>query len=103
MLLITFVAIERRSRHPLLPLHIVRDRARGGAYLSILLAAAGIFGVFFFLTFFIQLNLRFSPITSGLAFLPLTAAIVLASTTAQTRVLPRTGPKPLVVTGMRWG
>jgi len=59
--------------------------------------------VFFFLTFFMQLNLHFSPITSGLAFLPLTAVLVLASTTAQTRVLPRTGPKPLVVTGMALG
>jgi EmrB/QacA subfamily drug resistance transporter len=103
VLLITFVLIERRSSHPLLPLHIVRDRSRGGAYLSILLAAAGIFGVFFFLTFFMQLNLHFSPITSGLAFLPLTAVLVLASTTAQTRILPRTGPKPLVVTGMTLG
>jgi EmrB/QacA subfamily drug resistance transporter len=103
VLLLTFVGIERRSGHPLLPLHIVRDRARGGAYLSILLAAAGIFGVFFFLTFFMQLNLRFSPITSGLAFLPLTAAIVATSTTAQTRVLPRTGAKPLVVAGMALG
>jgi EmrB/QacA subfamily drug resistance transporter len=103
VLLITFVLIERRSSHPLLPLHIVLDRARGGAYLSLLLAAAGIFGVFFFLTFFLQLNLHFSPITSGLAFLPLTAVLVLASTTAQTRVLPRTGPKPLVVTGMALG
>jgi MFS family permease len=103
VLLVTFVLIERRSSHPLLPLHIVRDRARGGAYLSILIAAAGIFGVFFFLTFFLQLNLHFSPITSGLAFLPLTAVLVLASTTAQTRVLPRTGPKPLVVTGMALG
>ena len=70
VLLTSFVLIERRSSHPLLPLHIVRDRSRGGAYLSILLAAAGIFGVFFFLTFFMQLNLHFSPITSGLAFLP---------------------------------
>jgi len=103
VLLITFVLIEGRSSHPLLPLHIVRDRARGGAYLSILLVAAGIFGVFFFLTFFLQLNLHFSPIKSGFAFLPLTAAIVLASTTAQTRVLPRTGPKPLVVIGMVLG
>jgi EmrB/QacA subfamily drug resistance transporter len=103
VLLITFVLIERRSKHPLLPLHIVLDRARGGAYLSILLAAAGIFGVFFFLTFFMQLNLHFSPITSGLAFLPLTAVLVATSTTAQTRVLPRTGAKPLVGTGMALG
>jgi EmrB/QacA subfamily drug resistance transporter len=103
VLLITFVAIERRSEHPLLPLHIVLDRARGGAYLSILLAAAGIFGVFFFLTFFMQVNLHFSPITSGLAFLPLTAVLVVTSTIAQTRVLPRTGAKPLVVGGMALG
>jgi predicted MFS family arabinose efflux permease len=103
VLLITFVLMERRSSHPLLPLHIVPDRARGGAYLSILLVAAGIFGVFVFLTFFLQLNLRFSPITLGLAFLPLTAVLVLASTTAQTRALPRTGPKALVVTPRRSG
>jgi EmrB/QacA subfamily drug resistance transporter len=103
ILLTTFVLIERRARNPLLPLHIVLDRARGGAYLSILLAAAGIFGVFFFLTFFMQLNLHFSPLTSGLAFLPLTAVLVATSTTAQTRVLPRAGAKPLVVTGMALG
>jgi EmrB/QacA subfamily drug resistance transporter len=103
VLLTTFVLIERRVKHPLLPLHIVLDRARGGAYLSILLAAAGIFGVFFFLTFFMQLNLHLSPLTSGLAFLPLTAVLVATSTTAQTRVLPRTGAKPLVVSGMALG
>jgi EmrB/QacA subfamily drug resistance transporter len=103
VLLSAFVLIERRAKHPLLPLQIVLDRARGGAYLSILLAAAGIFGVFFFLTFFMQLNLHFSPLTSGLAFLPLTAVLVVTSTTAQTRVLPRTGAKPLVVSGMALG
>jgi predicted MFS family arabinose efflux permease len=103
VLLIAFVVIERRARHPLLPLHIVRDRARGGAYLSILLAAAGIFGVFFFLTFFMQQNLRLSPLTTGVAFLPLPAVLVLTSTTAQTRVLPRTGAKPLVIAGMALG
>ena len=103
MLLIAFIWIERLSRHPLLPLHVVQDRARGGAYLSILFAAAGIFGVFFFLTFFMQVNLGFSPVTSGFAFLPLTAAIVTASTTAQTRLIPRIGAKPLIVTGMGLG
>ncbi len=103
VLLLTFLAIERRAKHPLLPLHIVRDRARGGAYLSILLAAAGIFGVFFFLTFYMQQNLRFSPLTTGLAFLPMTAVLVVTSTTAQTKILPRTGAKPLVMTGMALG
>ncbi len=103
VLLTTFVVIESRVKDPLLPLHIVRDRARGGAYLSVLLAAAGLFGVFFFLTYYLQLNLRFSPVTTGLAFLPMTALLVATSVTAQTRVLPRTGAKPLVMTGMLLG
>jgi hypothetical protein len=103
ILLIAFVAIERRVKHPLLPLHIVRDRARGGAYVSILLAATGIFGVFFFLTYYMQQNLGFSPLTTGLAFLPMTAAIVVTSTTVQTKVLPLIGAKPLIVAGMALG
>ena len=103
ILLSAFVAIERRASHPLLPLHIVWDRARGGAYLSIVLAGAGVFGVFLFLTYFMQQNLRFSPLTTGLAFLPMTAMIVISSTTSQTRILPRTGAKPLIIFGMILG
>jgi EmrB/QacA subfamily drug resistance transporter len=103
VLLTSFVVIESRVKDPLLPLHIVRDRARGGAYLSVLLAAAGLFGVFFFLTYYLQLTLRFSPVTTGLAFLPMTALLVATSVTAQTRILPRTGAKPLVMTGMLLG
>ena len=103
VLLGSFVLIESRVKDPLLPLHIVRDRARGGAYLSVLLAAAGLFGVFFFLTYYMQLNLRFSPVTTGLAFLPMTALLVATSVIAQTRVLPRTGAKPLVMIGMTLG
>ena len=76
VLLIAFVVIESRVKDPLLPLHIVRDRARGGAYISVLLAAAGLFGVFFFLTYYMQLTLRFSPLTTGLAFLPMTGLLV---------------------------
>jgi len=100
VLLITFAVIESRVKNPLLPLHIVRDRARGDAYLSVLLASAGVFGVFFFLTYYMQLTLHFSPLTAGLAFLPMTGVLVATSVTAQTRVLPRTGAKPLVMTGM---
>src|SRR5580704_12682400 len=103
VLLITFVVIERRVKNPLLPLHIVRSRARGDAYLSVLLASAGVFGVFFFLTYYMQTALRFSPLTAGLAFLPMTGLLVATSVTAQTRVLPRTGAKPLVMTGMALG
>ena len=52
--LLGFVLVERRATHPLLPLHIVKDRARGGAYAAIALAGSGIFGVFLFLTFYMQ-------------------------------------------------
>jgi len=100
VLLAAFVVVEGRRKDPLLPLHIVRDRARGGAYLSILLAGAGVFAVFLFLTYYMQENLRFSPVKTGLAFLPLTAVLVVTSTTVQTKVLYRTGVKPLIVTGM---
>jgi EmrB/QacA subfamily drug resistance transporter len=103
VLLSTFVAIERRTSHPLLPLHIVSDRARGGAYVSVLLSSAGIFGVFFFLTYYMQLNLRLSPLSNGLAFLPMTGVLVATSVTAQTKLLPRFGAKPLVVAGMALG
>jgi EmrB/QacA subfamily drug resistance transporter len=100
VLLIIFVVIEGRTPHPLLPLHVVWDRARGGAYLAIALAGSGVFGVFLFLTYYMQQNLGFSPLTTGLAFLPLTATIVVTSTTVQTRILQRTGVKPLVAVGM---
>ena len=73
VLLTAFVLIERRVEHPLMPLHIVWDRARGGSYTALLVTGAGIFGVFLFLTYFIQQNLGFSPLKTGLAFLPLTA------------------------------
>ena len=103
VLLVSFVLIEQHHANPLLPLHIVWNRARGGAYASIVLAGSGVFGVFLFLTYFMQQNLGFSPLGTGTAFLPMTALIVLSSTTAQTRLLPRTGAKPLIMTGMALG
>jgi EmrB/QacA subfamily drug resistance transporter len=103
LLLTAFVIIERRVEHPLLPLKIPWDRGRGGAYTSILLAGAGIFGVFLFLTYFMQLNLGFSPLTTGLAFLPLTGVLVVTSTSVQTQVIQHTGVKPIVLLGMALG
>jgi predicted MFS family arabinose efflux permease len=103
ILLCVFVAIERRRAHPLLPLHIVADRARGGAYASIALAGSGVLGAFLFLTYFMQQNLGFSPLTTGLAFLPLTALTVISSTIAQTRILPISGAKPLITVGLALG
>jgi EmrB/QacA subfamily drug resistance transporter len=103
VLLSGFIALERRVEHPLLPLHIVRDRARGGAYASIALAGSAVFGVFLFLTYYMQQNLGYSPLATGLAFLPMTALIVLTATTVQTRVLHRTGARPLIAAGMTLG
>ena len=103
VLLSGFIALERRVEHPLLPLHIVWDRARGGAYATIALAGSAVFAVFLFLTYYMQQNLGYSPLKTGLGFLPMTAMIVLTATTVQTRVLHRTGAKPLVVAGMTLG
>ncbi len=103
VLLTGFLAVERRVEHPLLPLHIVWDRARGGAYATIALAGSAVFAVFLFLTYYMQQNLGYSPLKTGLAFLPMTVMIVLTATTVQTRVLHRTGAKPLVMTGMTLG
>jgi len=99
VLLAAFVLIERRAEHPLLPLHIILNRARGGAYTTIALAGAGIFAVFLFLTYFLQEQRGLSPLTTGLAFLPLTGVLVVTSTTVQTRVIQHTGVKPLVLAG----
>src|ERR1700726_3592472 len=103
LLLTAFVLIERRVEPPLLPLHIVWDRARGGAQTSLLVTGAGVFAVFLFLTYFLQQNLAFSPLKTGLAFLPLRVVLVMTSTTVQTRVIQHTGVKPLVLLGMALG
>ncbi|MGI9097635.1 MAG: MFS transporter [Solirubrobacteraceae bacterium] len=100
LLLIAFVAIQRRSPNPLLPLRVVVDRDRGGSFLAMGLAGAGLFGVFLFLTFYLQQTLGFSPVTTGLAFLPMTLTIIVSAVGASTRLLPRFGPRPLIGTGM---
>jgi EmrB/QacA subfamily drug resistance transporter len=102
-LLAGFIALERRVAHPLLPLHVVWDRARGGAYATIALAGSAVFAVFLFLTYYMQQSLGFSPLATGVAFLPMTGMIVVTATTVQTRVLHRTGARPLVMAGMTLG
>ena len=100
LLLAAFAAIQRRSRNPLLPLRVVLDRDRGGSFLAMGLAGAGVFGVFLFLTYYMQQTLGFSPVKTGLAFLPMTFTIIVAATTSSTRLLPRIGPRPLIGTAM---
>ena len=103
ILLAVFVVVERRVQHPLLPLRIVLNRFRGGAYLAIGLSAIGVFGIFLFLTYYLQLTLAYSPVKSGLAFLPMIAAIVAASTTSSGVLMPRVGPRPLIPVGLLLG
>jgi EmrB/QacA subfamily drug resistance transporter len=100
VLLAAFVLVERRVQHPLLPLRIILNRFRGGAYLAIGLSAIGVFGIFLFLTYYLQLTLAYSPVKSGLAFLPMIVMIVLTSTTSSGVLMPRFGPRPLIPAGL---
>jgi EmrB/QacA subfamily drug resistance transporter len=96
--LVAFVFIEARTRHPLLPLRLLRDRNRVGANLMSLGAGTTLFGVFFFLTLFVQDVWGYSPLRAGLAFLPLTVAVLVTSI-ASTRLVSRTGDRPLLLAG----
>jgi EmrB/QacA subfamily drug resistance transporter len=100
LLLASFVMLQARSRNPLLPLAIVLERNRAGSFLALGVLGAGMFGVFLFLTYYLQQTLGYTPLKTGLAFLPLTGALVITSSLASTRVLPRTGPRPLFAVGM---
>jgi EmrB/QacA subfamily drug resistance transporter len=103
VLLTGFVLIERRTARPLLPLGVVLDRNRGGAFAAVGLVGAGMFGVFLFLTYYLQQTLGFAPVETGLAFLPMVGALMITATTTSAAVLPRVGPKPLVTAGMLLG
>src|SRR5450755_846007 len=98
VLLVSFVLIERRSSHPLLPMRVLADRNRTGSYLIMLCIATGLFGLFFFLTLFIQTVLGYSAIRSGIAYLPFAVGVVIASALASPLVA-RIGPRPLILAG----
>ena len=103
VLLAVFAWWETRAPQPLLPLRIVLDRNRGGAYLSILIAGSALFGIFLFVTYYMQETLGFSPVATGLAFLPMIALVVISSNVSNIVLMPRVGPKPLVPLGMLLG
>jgi EmrB/QacA subfamily drug resistance transporter len=103
LLLAVFAVIESRSRNPLLPLRVITDRDRAGSFLSIGISGAAIFAVFLFLTYYLQENRNYSPITTGLAFLPMTVAVMITAALSNTKLRPRFGPKPLAVIGMTLG
>jgi predicted MFS family arabinose efflux permease len=97
-LLVLFLFIELRSQQPIVPLHIFVERNRAGGYLSMLLVAATMFSILFFLTQFLQEILHFSPLVAGLAFLPWMLTIF-AVARVILRLVPRFGMKRIIVVG----
>src|ERR1700677_4428738 len=84
-----FVLAEQRVGHPLLPLRVILDRIRGGAYVAVFLSGIAIFGVFLFLTYYMQLIKGDSPLTTGLLFLPVIACILISSNLSSIVLLPK--------------
>jgi EmrB/QacA subfamily drug resistance transporter len=103
VLLAGFVVAERRSSHPLLPLRVILDPARGGSYVAVGISGIAIFGTFLFLTFYLQLVKGESPLITGLLFLPMIGCILISSNLSSIVGLPRLGPRVLIATGMLLG
>ncbi|SMC85922.1 MFS transporter [Lentzea albidocapillata] len=101
-LLIAFVVIERRSERPMMPLRVVVDRVRGAGYAIVFLAGAALLAFYLFLTYYLQLVREYSPVVTGLAFLPSAAGVFVGSLAAG-RILGRTGPRAVLTTGLLMG
>ena len=103
VLLGVFAYVETRATFPLLPPRVVLNRTRGGSMLAMLFASIGIFGVFLFLTYYLQGILGFSPVKTGIAFLPMVAALATMAQISNRVLLPKIGPKIIVPIGMLMG
>jgi len=99
ILLIAFVLIESKVANPLMPMRVITERNRGGSYLGSLVVGAGLFSMFLFLGLYLQTVLGYTPLRSGFAFLPFTAGIIVFAGVAS-QLLPKVGPKPLMVPGL---
>ncbi|MET8609593.1 MULTISPECIES: MFS transporter [Streptomyces] len=99
VLLLAFVLVESRVKAPLLPLRVVRDRNRGGIYLSLGLAIIGMFGLFLFLTYYLQIVKGYTPVKTGFAFLPMVAGMITGSTQIGARLMTRVRPRLLMGPG----
>ncbi|MFE1170507.1 MFS transporter [Nocardiopsis sp. NPDC058789] len=97
-----FVLIESRTAHPLLPLRVVADRARGGAYLIVLLVGAALLGFFLVLTYYLQAVRGYSPLMTGLAFVPSGIGILFGSLGAG-RIMTRVSPRTIMILGLLSG
>ncbi|MFJ5832359.1 MFS transporter [Streptomyces sp. NPDC093089] len=99
VLLILFVLTEYLVKNPLLPLRVVTDRNRGGVYLSLGLAVIAMFGLFLFLTYYLQVVKGYSPVKTGFAFLPMIVGMIVGSTQIGTRLMTRVPPRLLMAPG----
>ncbi|MEU2438921.1 MFS transporter [Streptomyces rubradiris] len=99
VVLVLFVVLQAKAKAPLLPLRVVTDRNRGGAFLSLGLAIIGLFGLFLFLTYYLQVVKGYSAVLTGVAFLPLTVGLMAGSTQIGARLLPRVPPRLIMGPG----
>jgi len=98
VLLGAFALIEARSKHALVPPRVLRSRDRTGAYLISLCIGTAMFGMFFFMTLFVQQVWGYSPVRSGVAYLPMVAAILVAAGLSS-NLVARIGARPLMIIG----
>jgi len=100
VLIASFVVVESRVSQPLLPLRVVLDRTRGSAYLAVGLSVIGMFGTFLFFTYQMQIVMHYSPVLTGLAFLPMTGAILISAGGIASRLIAKVPPRALMVPGL---
>jgi MFS family permease len=103
ILLAAFVLAEQRLTGPLLPLRLVVSRARGGAYVAVGMASIALFGAFLFLSYYLQTIKGYSPVTAGVAFLPMIGGLLASANASSNALLPRIGPRILIAAGMLLG
>ena len=99
-LLGAFALVERHTRAPLLPPRVVADRSRATAFGAVVISSFAMFGLFLFLTYYLQTVKGFSPVLSGLAFLPMVGCLIVSANLASTVALPRFGPRAVISAGM---
>ncbi|WP_290051944.1 MFS transporter [Amycolatopsis solani] len=103
VLVTAFAGWQTRARHPLLPLRVLTDRDRAASFATLLITGAALFGVLLFLTYYLQHDLGFGPIETGLAFLPMIAVMMVVAQVATGKIVPRTGPKIVLPIGYLLG